>query len=159
MSPVVSIVRANKPIIVFLADDDSDDRAMFEEVITEIDSSIQLTCAEDGRVLLQLLESRKSPLPHLIFLDLNMPNKNGKECLDEIRKSERLKNIPIVIYSTSSSPKDIDETFEKGANLYVRKPSSFNELRAITSDVLSLDWEKHKPFCAKNIFVFSYKAI
>ena len=159
MSPVVSIVQPSKPIIIFLADDDSDDRAMFGEVITEIDSSIQLTCAEDGKVLLQLLESNKSSLPSLIFLDLNMPNKNGKECLDEIRKSERLRDIPIVIYSTSSSPKDIDDTFEKGANLYVRKPSSFNELQAITKEILLLDWEEHKPFCAKSIFVFSYKAI
>jgi CheY-like chemotaxis protein len=145
----------NTPVIIFLADDDADDRAMFEEVIEEIDATIQLTCAEDGMILLQLLNSEKYSLPHLIFLDLNMPNKNGKECLDEIRRSERLKNIPIVIYSTSSSPKDIEDTFEKGANLYVRKPSSFNELRKITKDVLSIDWECHKPFEKRNIFVFS----
>ena len=151
------IMHHKRPVVIFLADDDADDRAMFEEVVTEIDSSIQLTCAEDGMMLLQLLNSKTIPLPHLIFLDLNMPNKNGKECLDEIRRSERLKDIPIIIYSTSSSPKDINDTFEKGANLYVRKPSSFKELRSITKDVLALDWEQYKPFNAKSIFVFSYK--
>ncbi len=156
MSPN-SIVRSNRPVVIFLADDDTDDRAMFEEVIGEIDATIQLICAEDGMVLLQLLNAEQHPLPDLIFLDLNMPNKNGKECLDEIRKSERLKNIPIVIYSTSSSPKDIEDTFEKGANLYVRKPSSFNELRKITKDVLSIDWEYRKPFAKRNSFVFSDK--
>ncbi len=156
MSVTPSIIRRNNPLIIFLADADADDRAMFEEVITEIDSSIQLTCAEDGMKLLQLLNS-KMPLPHLIFLDLNMPNKNGKECLDEIRRVERLKDIPIIIYSTSSSPKDINDTFDKGANLYVRKPSSFKELRSITKDVLALDWEQYKPYNAKSIFVFSYK--
>lgn len=158
MSPINSIVNSSKPVVIFLADDDSDDRAMFEEVIEEIDATIQLFCAEDGMVLLQLLNTEKYPLPHLIFLDLNMPNKNGKECLDEIRKSEHLKNIPIVIYSTSSSPKDIEDTFEKGANLYVRKPSSFNELRKITKEVLCMDWEYHKPFVKRNGFVFSDKA-
>jgi CheY-like chemotaxis protein len=151
------IVRHNHPFVIFLADDDADDRAMLQEVITEIDSTIQLICAEDGSLLLQLLQSKQYSLPDLIFLDLNMPNKNGKECLDEIRKSERLKHIPIVIYSTSSSPKDIEDTFDKGANLYIRKPSSFNELRAITKEVLSLNWEYHKPFTMKNIFVFSHK--
>jgi CheY-like chemotaxis protein len=157
MSFTTSIVWPNNPLLIFLADDDADDRAMFEEVITEIDPAIRLICAEDGGVLLKMLQSENVLLPHLIFLDLNMPNKNGKECLDEIRKSEQLKHIPVVIYSTSSSPKDIDDTFEKGANLYVRKPSSFNELRSITKDVLSMDWELHKPFSTKNIFVFSYK--
>lgn len=158
MSATSSIPRRNRPLIIFLADDDADDRAMFEEVLMEIDSSIQLTCAEDGMKLLQLLDPKVNALPHLIFLDLNMPNKNGKECLDEIRRSDRLKDIPIIIYSTSSSPKDINDTFEKGANLYVRKPSSYGELSAITKDVLALDWEQYKPFNSKSIFVFSYKA-
>lgn len=150
------ISKHKNPVVIFLADDDVDDRSMFEEVITEIDQSIQLTCVEDGMMLLQLLKSENNDLPHLIFLDLNMPNKNGKECLDEIRKSERLKHIPVVIYSTSSSPKDIDDTFDKGANLYVRKPSSFNELRSITRAVLSIDWQIHKPYEMKSIYVFSH---
>jgi CheY-like chemotaxis protein len=157
MSAVHPVSLSKNPFLILLADDDTDDREMFAEVIGEIDSSIQLTCAEDGVALLKLLQSKERPLPHLIFLDLNMPNKNGKECLDEIRNSERLKHIPIIIYSTSSSPKDIDDTFEKGANLYVRKPSSFNELRSITRTVLAIDWESHKPHSLKNSFLFSGK--
>lgn len=150
---------SKKPIVVFLADDDADDRAMFEEVIHEVDPAIQLICAEDGEALLNMLHSEKNALPHLLFLDLNMPNKNGKECLEEIRKSDRLKNIPVIIYSTSSSPKDIDDTFEKGANLYVRKPSSFQELRFIARAVLAMEWSNCKNLVVKNTFVFSYKSV
>ncbi|MBC7486329.1 MAG: response regulator, partial [Cytophagaceae bacterium] len=80
MSPASSMALSKKPVVVFLADDDADDRAMFEEVIHEVDPTIQLTCAEDGKALLTMLQSGNYPLPHLIFLDLNMPNKNGKEC-------------------------------------------------------------------------------
>jgi len=159
MNPASSMALSNNPIVVFLADDDADDRAMFEEVIREVDPTIQLTCAEDGKVLLTMLQSGKYPLPHLLFLDLNMPNKNGKECLDEIRSSERLKDIPVIIYSTSSSPKDIDDTFEKGANLYIRKPSSFQELRVIARAVLAIEWSNYKPFLAKSTFVFAYKSV
>lgn len=157
MNSASSTAFSNKPIVVFLADDDADDRAMFEEVIHEVDPTIELTCAEDGKVLLTMLHSGKYPLPHLIFLDLNMPNKNGKECLEEIRNSDRLKDIPVIIYSTSSSPKDIDDTFEKGADLYIRKPSSFQELRLIARAVLAIEWSNHKSFLVKSSFVFSYK--
>ncbi|MDB5255361.1 MAG: response regulator receiver protein [Chitinophagaceae bacterium] len=150
---------SGKPVVVFLADDDADDRAMFEEVIHEVDPTIQLTCAEDGKILLTMLQSGKYPLPQLLFLDLNMPNKNGKECLEEIRNSDRLKDIPVIIYSTSSSPKDIDDAFEKGANLYVRKPSSFQELRFIARAVLAMEWSNYKPFVVRNTFVFSYKSV
>lgn len=150
---------SNKPVIVFLADDDPDDRSMFEEVIHEVDPAIQLTCAEDGKVLLNILLHEHATLPDLLFLDLNMPNKNGKECLEEIRKSERLKHIPIVIYSTSSSPKDIEDTFERGANLYVIKPSSFQELQLIAKSILTLDWNNYKPYACKNNFVFLPKDV
>lgn len=154
-----SLTPSNNPLIVFLADDDPDDRSMFQEVIQEVGPAIQLTCAEDGKVLLHLLHHEQATMPNLLFLDLNMPNKNGKECLEEIRKSDRFKHIPIVIYSTSSSPKDIDDTFERGANLYVRKPSSFQELRLIVKSIVALDWNNYKPHALKNNFVFLLNAL
>ena len=88
-----------------------------------------------------------------------MPHKSGFECLLEIRQTDRLKHIPVVIYSTSSSIKDIEETFEKGANLYVKKPSSFQDLENITSRVLQLDWNKYKPHASRQQFVFSSKTL
>lgn len=65
----------------------------------------------------------------LIFLDLNMPRKNGKECLSEIGKNRKLINTPVIIYSTSLNPVDIQETYGMGARFFLRKPNSFEELK------------------------------
>ncbi len=155
-------VQKNRPLkkdslYIILADDDEDDRELFSEVIDETGLNVKLDYAEDGKELLKMLNSASRELPHMIFLDLNMPNKGGKECLDAIRASEYLKNIPVIIYSTSSSHNDIEETFEKGANLYVRKPTSYKELLNMARMVLSLNWENYKPRASKTNFVFSHK--
>jgi CheY-like chemotaxis protein len=153
----VNALLKNGSFRMILADDDADDRDFFAEAMAEVADKIRLDYAEDGVDLLNLLNDEDRLLPHLIFLDLNMPNKSGRECLDAIRENERLKNIPVIIYSTSSSSKDIDETFKKGANLYVRKPSSFTELVSIAQQVLLLDWNKFKPHGSRNNFVFAVK--
>lgn len=145
------------PIKILLADDDRDDREMFAEAVAEVDASVQITCVEDGILLLDFLKQEKR-IPHLIFLDLNMPHKNGKECLDEIRGCARFDDVPVVIYSTSSSPKDIEDTFSKGANLYIRKPSSYKELKMLAKTILLVDWGEHKPYSLRSAFVFPVKS-
>jgi len=145
-------------LYIVLADDDADDREMFMEAVGEIRDNVAVSCAEDGNHLLALLDSETKCLPHIIFLDLNMPNKNGKECLVEIRKAPNLQHIPIVIYSTSTSPSDIDDTFEKGANLYLRKPYSYNDLIVIMQKILIIDWKQQQPQASRNAFVFSLRA-
>jgi CheY-like chemotaxis protein len=147
--------KKNQTVRILLADDDIDDRELFQEAMSETGFPLDVQLAEDGSRLIELLKAEKK-LPDIIFLDLNMPNKNGKECLVEIRKNSYYNHIPIVIYSTSSSNRDIDETFENGANLYVRKPSSFNELLLITKNVLLLDWDLYKPKSCRHNYVFSF---
>ena len=126
---------------IFLADDDADDRIFFEEALLDVNQPTTLTTATDGAELMDNLEKtvNKPPPPHLIFLDLNMPRKNGFECLREIRETPRLKDIPVVIFSTSSNQGEIDTTFSLGANCYVRKPNSHKNLVATIENVLALD--------------------
>jgi CheY-like chemotaxis protein len=143
---------------ILLADDDADDRELFGEVISETGIKVKLEFAEDGKDLMTMLENPSRELPDIIFLDLNMPNKSGKECLEMIRRSDRLKHIPIVIYSTSSSLNDIDDTFERGANLYVRKPSSYHDLLAMATSVLKINWEYYQPRSSKSNFVFQQRS-
>ncbi len=157
-SGLLNLNKQIQSISVILADDDADDRDLFKEAIESKSLNANLEFAEDGKHLIEIL-SNSNPLPHIIFLDLNMPHKSGFECLLEIRQTDRLKHIPVVIYSTSSSIKDIEETFEKGANLYVKKPSSFQDLENITSRVLQLDWNKYKPHASRQQFVFSSKTL
>ena len=148
--------QVRKTLSIIMADDDEDDRDLFKEALEITGSDVNVQFAEDGKRLLEML-IKNNEIPDLIFLDLNMPHKSGMECLAEIRKNDRLKNIPIVIYSTSSSPKDINDSFDHGANLYIKKPNSFNELQVITSKVLSLNWNKYQPHFSRTQFLFSHK--
>ncbi len=151
---VNSTTKKNK-IFVLLADDDSDDRELFEEAITEINTSIQVLTVEDGLQLMKVLNEKNSPLPDILFLDLNMPGKSGKECLKEIKNDARLKEVPVIIYSTSAHNKDINETHAFGANLYIRKPNTFPGLINVIKKVFSLDLEKYKSNQSMQNFVVS----
>ena len=147
-----------KPLRIYFADDDKDDRELFKEALDNTELSVKLDLFNDGKDLIEKFKENKS-LPDLIVLDLNMPNKNGIDCLNYIRKNKRLKNIPVAIYSTSSSPKDIDETFAKGANLFVSKPSSFNELIELIRELILIDWKHHQPNASLKKFIFSLKNV
>ena len=124
---------------IILADDDADDRVIFSEALSEVRANQQLTVFSDGVELMNYLQ-QAAELPQLLFLDLNMPKKSGFECLKEIRTNERYKDISIAIYSTSSSRKDIDETYNRGADVYIRKPSDYSELKLVLKKVLRRRW-------------------
>lgn len=126
---------------IMLADDDEDDRLFFTEAFEEVKIKTHITTFNDGVQLMNYLKEITNPLPDIIFLDLNMPRKSGIECLEEIREDERLRSLSVAIYSTSSSEKDIEDTFIKGANIYIKKPSDFGQLRRILSEVVNTNWQ------------------
>jgi CheY-like chemotaxis protein len=94
-------------------------------------------------------------LPHIVFLDLNMPKKNGMECLEDIRNDANLKDLVIAIYSTSASETDIENTFVHGANVYINKPTDFNKLKSLLQEVLSTNWQFHTSGLNKDTFLLS----
>ena len=109
------------PINVLLADDDIDDRYFFDKVLKSLPVRTELATVEDGEKLMSYLAENSEKLPDILFLDLNMPKKNGSECLVEIKQDERLKKLPVIIYSTHRHEKDSDILYEKGAHYYIRK--------------------------------------
>ncbi|MWB95538.1 response regulator [Flavobacterium sp. GA093] len=127
-------------LYILLADDDEDDRLFFKDAFEEVRVQTQVEFAFDGMQLMEHLQQPDVILPDVLFLDLNMPKKSGKECLAEIKQDQRLKNIIIAIYSTSSSEEDIEDTFVQGANIYIKKPSDFNDLKKIINEVLTINW-------------------
>lgn len=143
------------PIQIFLADDDEDDRNFFTEAITELKMEHKVTTFKDGKDLMDYLENPDAKLPHVLFLDLNMPCKTGFDCLKEIRANNRFKDISIAIYSTSSSEKDIEETFVGGANIYIKKPNDFSKLKKVIKDVVNINWQFHSSGLNKETFFFS----
>lgn len=124
---------------VFLADDDADDRFLFEEALMEVRKNVKVTMLNNGEQLMNCLDQKKTEQPNLIFLDLNMPLKNGIECLEEIKKDNNLKNIPVIIFSTSKQKETINQVYTKGANYYMCKPDNFEKLKQLLDKVLSLN--------------------
>ena len=121
---------------ILVVDDDMDDVQLFGEVIANIEPSIKLLHAEDGRDALEKLAETTNHLPDLIFLDLNMPRMDGKECLKKIKKDDQLNHIPVIIYTTSSQINDIEETMEAGAVCFITKPNNLKELERILIAVI-----------------------
>ena len=121
----------SEPFHILLADDDEADRLIFKEALEELEMKPIVHTANNGMELMAYLTADNVRLPHLIFLDLNMPLKNGLECLKEIRRNEKLKDISIAIYSTSRNEKDMEETFRSGANVYITKPEDFKTLKQL----------------------------
>lgn len=138
---------------IALADDDADDRFLFEEAIKEIPIKTNLSLYVNGKELMEYLTSPNAVLPQLVFLDLNMPVKNGLQCLKEIRGNSALKELSVAIYSTSCSEKDIEETFINGANIYINKPNNFNKLKEVIERVLQLDWQYQTSYLNKDNFL------
>ena len=126
-----------------LADDVEDDRSFFNDAIKELKMNNNLTTFKDGEELMDYMNNPDSVIPHILFLDLNMPCKTGHDCLKEIRANPKFKDLSIAIYSTSSSEKDIEDTFIGGANVYIKKPNDFNKLKKVIQDVVNMNWPYH----------------
>lgn len=140
---------------ILLADDDDDDRLFFKDAINELKVKTKVTLVNDGAQLMDYLNKVEVKVPNVIFLDLNMPIKGGMQCLNEIRSNSKWNEISIAIYSTSASDEDIEETFVKGANIYIKKPNEFAELKRVLSSVISLNWQYYTSGLNKQNFMFS----
>ncbi|MEO7175380.1 MAG: response regulator [Saprospiraceae bacterium] len=140
---------------ILLADDDDDDRLFFRDAIAEVKVKTIVSMVNDGVELMTRLNNPEISIPNLLFLDLNMPRKSGMECLREIRSNNKLKDLTIAIYSTSASEVDIEETFVKGANIYIKKPNDFEELKNILDRVITLNWQYHTAGLNRETFILN----
>lgn len=121
----------SKQLSILLADDDTDDCTFFKEAVNDLSMKNKLTTVHDGEKLMHLLNNESHVLPDVLFLDLNMPRKNGFECLAEIKRNKRLKDLHVVIFSTSFEQEVVNQLFESGAQHFIRKPSEFTQYKKI----------------------------
>ncbi|HSH66009.1 MAG TPA: response regulator [Bacteroidia bacterium] len=140
---------------VFLADDDEDDRLFFEDALKEVCPEVLLFMAKDGLELMNILYKPPVPMPNVLFLDLNMPVKNGFECLEAIKKEDNLKELPIVIFSTTIQDDAVNRVYKNGANYYVCKPPGFSQLKSVIKKILHIDWLKEISQPPKEKFILS----
>ena len=122
--------------LLFLVDDDMDDHEIFKSALAKVDGDLTLLTATNGYEALDFL-STTGTLPDYIFVDLNMPRMDGLQFLKEIKQTDTLKNIPVIIYSTSSNPVDIAKTKQLGAISFVTKPSRFSDLCSFLQSLIT----------------------
>jgi CheY-like chemotaxis protein len=120
---------------LLLADDDPDDRMFFGEALNELPVQASLKTVQDGQQLMDLLMNPEEK-PDILFLDLNMPRKTGYQCLSEIRSHEKLKQLPVIIFSTSLNADVLSLLYQEGANHYIRKPGDFTLLKTVILEAL-----------------------
>lgn len=123
---------------LLLADDDEDDCIFFKEALVELPVSSTLTTVNDGAELMLLLAAMVPGLPDILFLDLNMPRKTGMECLAEIKTDKQLKDLCVVIFSTSYNQDTVNLLYKKGACHYIKKPGTFDQLKMVINKTLGI---------------------
>ncbi len=137
---------------VLMAEDDNEDFEIFAEAVRELSLQILLTRAENGEVLMKILHER---LPDMLFLDILMPCKNGKDCLLEIRENRKFDDLPIIVYSGLRDFETVEFCFRKGTNMFVYKPHSFSELIDIVQKIFAINWSKVKYYPRRADFVLN----
>jgi len=123
---------------LLLADDDIDDCIFFEDALKELPISATLSTVNNGIQLMNYLLAKSDNLPDVLFLDLNMPRKSGIECLTEIKMIDKLKDLPVIIFSTSFNTEVVDLFYQKGAHYYIRKPGEYEKLRKVILEAVTL---------------------
>lgn len=130
---------SEKPKKVLLVDDDPDDQYLTRRALQATGLNLELQFAGNGREMMDLLRLQisqgPSALPNLILLDLNMPEMDGITAMEEMRKLPLIKKIPVVVFSTSNSSLDIDDSYNQGADFFMTKPGSFEELSLKIADL------------------------
>ena len=142
----------NPTLNILLADDDTDDCLFFKDAVEELKLPVQLTTVHDGEELMHHLLSIAN-LPHAIFLDLNMPRKSGFECLAKIKSDPTLKNIPVVIFSTSYDLEKANLLYDEGAHYYICKPSDFEELKIVLHRAITLLSQNNLQVSKENFYI------
>jgi CheY-like chemotaxis protein len=141
---------------IWLADDDIDDCEVFDEAIKNVLPAASLLIIANGEELMRLLKSSKAP--DLLFLDIKMPCKDGLDCLKEIRANKQFMRLPIIIYSSSTQPKQMDSSYGYGATLYYSKPDSVSGLVAGLGDLFKMNWNNPHTITADHYINNKYVA-
>jgi CheY-like chemotaxis protein len=142
-------------LYVVMADENKDDLQFFKQAFKEVKVKHDLFLVNDCHELLSYLKVADE-VPHLVFLDLNMPGRSVLQCIREIRRTEKLQDIVIAIYNTSSVYDDVENTFIAGANVYIKKPADFTTFKKILQEVLSLSWLYVTDDLNRDNFILSY---
>ena len=146
-------------INILLADDDQVDCLLFKEAVEELPVSAILTIVHDGEQLIEVISKKGNKLPDVLFLDLNMPRKNGYATLGEIKRSTDLQNLPVIIFSTASDEDSFKNVFRNAAHYYICKTADFSQLKKVIYEALILITQKDNRLPLKEKFMITGDSI
>ena len=138
METTVKMQPITRSLNVYLADDDKNDCLLFKDALAELPVTVNLTIVHDGEQLIDLLTQKGKMLPDVLFLDLNMPRKNGYASLGQIKRNEKLLDLPVIVFSTANEQEKVKGVFRDAAHYYIRKPAKFSELKEVIYKALKL---------------------
>ncbi len=146
-------------INILLADDDQADCLLFKEALEELPLSTILTMVHNGEQLMEAISKKGKKLPDVLFLDLNMPRKNGFVSLGEIKRSTELQKLPVIIFSTASDLDMVKNVFRNAAHYYICKPVDFSQLKKVIYEALILITQEHNQLPLKEKFMLTGDSI
>ena len=146
-------------INILLADDDKTDCLLFKDALEELPVSARLTIVHNGEQVIEELTKKGNKLPDVLFLDLNMPLKNGFASLGEIKRSSELQNLPVIIFSTASERETVKNVFRDAAHYYICKPVDFSQLKKVIYEALTLITQKNNPLPLEDKFMITGDSI
>ena len=140
---------------ILLADDDIDDCGFFKMAVDGFKRRTRFRAVHDGEQLMNLLLDENEILPDILFLDLNMPRKNGFECLAEIKGNKKFDTLPVIMYSTSYEQEVVNLLYNNGARYFIRKPSELWQFKSVIQQTLFLFLQQAIPHPSKENFVLT----
>lgn len=146
-------------INIMLADDDKGDCLLFKEALEELPLNTKLTTVNNGEDLIKAITKKDMKLPDVLFLDLNMPRKNGFATLGQIKRNTALQGLPVIVFSTASDLETVKKVYRDGAQYYISKPMEFNQLKKVIYESLTLITQKNMTLPSEEKFVITGDAI
>ncbi|ASK31991.1 response regulator [Chryseobacterium sp. T16E-39] len=126
-----------------LVDDDEGNIILFKNIFKDLKITVKVQSFQNGRDLMKYLSNAEVLVPEILLMNYNIPHKNSMECLDEIKLDLRLSGMITGIYSDVLSEEDIEKIFVKGANIYIKKPDNYKDMKRVVSEVITLNWQYH----------------
>jgi len=133
------MINVNPSTNVLIAEDDDDDYLIFSLAVEELSVRVILSRAENGDILMKMLNEKH---PDILFLDILMPCRDGRQCIREIRSDSKFDSLPIIVYSSLKDMETIEFCYRAGSNLYAVKPSSLNDVKQALERIFAVDWKK-----------------
>jgi CheY-like chemotaxis protein len=146
-------------INILLADDDKADCLLFKDALDELPVSAHLTIVHNGEQLIEELTQKRKMLPDVLFLDINMPRKNGFASLGEIKRSIEFQDIPVIMFSTASDEETVKNIFRDSAHYYICKPADFTKLKKVIYEALTLITQKNSRLPGQENFMITGESI